>query len=187
MKNKILILEDDPIIAHDIELILSQDNFEIASICHSATKAIDAIGKYEINGAILDINLGGSQTGLDVAKVIHDKKLFPFIFLTSYSDKTTLSAAKDLNPYGYLVKPFQEATLLTTLSLAISNFQHRESAIDWSKKNVTLTNQEKEICSGFALGKSYQECADDLFISINTVRYHAKNLYQNCKNLTLQQ
>ena len=82
---KILILEDDPIIAHDLAIILQQNGDYIHPICHSAHDAYDLIGKHEIDLAILDINLGSGPSGIDVATIINEKKLFPYIFLTSYS------------------------------------------------------------------------------------------------------
>ncbi|MEL7222636.1 MAG: LuxR C-terminal-related transcriptional regulator, partial [Bacteroidota bacterium] len=79
--------------------------------------------------------------------------------------------------YGYLVKPFQPATLLSTTAIAISNFQRIKKGLNLGKLSVKLTNQEKRMCELLVTGKSYQQMADELFVSINTVRYHIKNLY----------
>ena len=174
---KILILEDDPIIAHDLAIILQQNGDYIHPICHSAHDAYDLIGKHEIDLAILDINLGSGPSGIDVATIINEKKLFPYIFLTSYSDSITLQTAQEQGPYGYLVKPFQQATLITTISVAINNFRNKNNGIDWSKLSIKTTAQEQKICEKLSEGLTYQECAEALYVSINTVRYHVKNLY----------
>lgn len=78
----------------------------------------------------MDINLAGSLTGIDLAHWINQKMQLPFIFLTSYSDKETLTKAKITEPYGYLVKPIDEQNLKSTLEIAQYNFQIAQ------KKNV---------------------------------------------------
>lgn len=174
---RVLLVEDDPIIATDIEMTLELENFKVVEIAHSAMKAIDALARLELDFAVLDINLGKGDTGIDVAKVIQASYDIPYIFLTSFSDKATLEAAQECSPYGYLVKPFQEATLLSTISLALSNHKRLHKGFDVQKSKVQLTDQEQSICKELYSGKSYQEIADTLFISINTVRFHVKNLY----------
>ncbi len=173
----VLIVEDDPIIAHDISIILEKHGHSIADICHKPVKAIDRLSKGDMDIVILDIHLGTGPSGIDIAKVIHDTMDLPYIFLTSFSDQETLQAAQEQGPYGYLVKPFQEATLITTLSIALSNHQHKSKKVDFDHLKISLTDQERKICKGLTAGGSYQQIADELFISINTVRYHVKNLY----------
>jgi DNA-binding NarL/FixJ family response regulator len=126
---------------------------------------------------LLDINLGGGQSGIDVARMIHETYQLPYVFLTAFSDEHTLAAAQEQAPYGYLVKPFQPATLLSTISVALSNFRRLRKGLDFDRLAVKLTPQEQRLCEQLITGQSYQEVADTLFISINTVRYHVKNLY----------
>lgn len=173
----ILIVEDDPIIAHDISIILQKHSYDISGVCHKGTKAIDRLSKGRIDAVILDIHLGTGQSGIDVARVIHKTYDLPYIFLTSFSDSETLQAAQEQGPYGYLVKPFQEATLITTLAIAISNHQLQSKSIDFSNLSTALTEQEEKICRALYEGKPYQCIADDQHVSINTIRYHVKNLY----------
>ena len=73
------------------------------------------------DAAILDTNLESEKDGIEIARLINDKYQLPFLFLTSYSDKDTLQRAKAVNPSGYIVKPFNEKTLLASLEIAISN------------------------------------------------------------------
>ena len=120
---KILIVEDDPIIAHDLSILLQKRGFQVISVAHKADKAIDQLSKGNIDLAILDIHLGPGDSGIDVARIIKTKFKIPYIFLTSFSDTETLQAAQEQGPYGYLVKPFQEQTLYTTISIALSNFE----------------------------------------------------------------
>ncbi len=174
----VLLVEDDPIISHDLSLILEQNGYSIAKICHRSDRAIDALSKYAIDIAILDIHLGRGGSGMDVAAVIHEHYDMPYIFLTSFSDTDTLSTAQEYSPYGYLVKPFQEATLLTTLAIAKANHSKLNKGLSFDHLPVSLTAQERTICEQLSTGKSYQQIAEDIHVSINTVRYHVKNLYE---------
>ena len=175
--NRILIVEDDPIIAHDLSLLLQKKGFQIVAVAHRADKAIDLLSKQNVDLAILDIHLGSGETGIDVARFIKTKFKIPYIFLTSFSDAETLQAAQEQGPYGYLVKPFQEQTLYTTIAIALSNFERQNEKLNLEKLEKSLTDQEKSICRLMFEGKSYQEIADGLSVSINTIRYHVKNLY----------
>lgn len=178
-KSKILIVEDDPIISFDISIILEKSDYLVSKVCHNATKAIDHLATHQCDAAILDIHLGGGQSGIDVAKIIHEKYHIPYIFLTSFSDANTLQAAQEQGPYGYLVKPFQEATLLTTLSLAINN-HIRINGKSKPSFPSSFTDKEKDLCLALLAGQSYQSIADQMHLSINTIRYHVKNVYMKC-------
>jgi len=171
----VLIVEDDAIIAHDISLLLKRSGYKVAGVCHNATKALDKLSKGGIDFAMLDIHLGSGATGIDIAETIHTVYKIPYIFLTSFSDELTLNAAREQGPYGYLVKPFQEATLLSTISIALSNHKMQDKKLTFD--NLDLSAKERSLCEQLYTGKSYQEIADTLHISINTVRYHLKNLY----------
>ena len=176
-KKRILIVEDDPIIAHDLSILLEKQGFQIVAVAHKADKAIDHLSKQHVDLAILDIHLGPGDSGIDVARTIKTKVKIPYIFLTSFSDSETLQAAQEQGPYGYLVKPFQEQTLYTTISIALSNFDRQNEKINFEKLEIKLTDQERPICKLMFEGKSYQDIAEELNVSINTIRYHIKNLY----------
>jgi len=174
----ILVVEDDLVIIHDITKLLRKEGFKNVFTANTPTKAIDRLANRKIDLALLDINLGKEQNGIDIAKIIKEKYTIPFVFLTSYSDKGTLSEALAHNPNGYLVKPFQEDTLVSTIYLALQNFKADNTKINFDKLTVELTKKEKEILKHLAEGTVYQQIADKEFISLNTVRFHVKNIYQ---------
>lgn len=173
----VLIVEDDPIIAMEISHVLKAKGYRIAGVAHTVAKAIDRLAGRDVDFVVLDIHLGSGQSGIDVAAVIHNKYRIPYIFLTAYSDPHTLAATQEQAPFGYLVKPFQPATLLSTIAVAASNFQRMQRGLDFARLPFKLTKQEQKLCQALLTGKSYQEISEGLFISINTVRYHVKNLY----------
>lgn len=176
----ILIVEDDPIIAKDIQSLLRSEGFEYISIAHDGLYAQDILASQAVGFVILDIYLGTGISGIEVASTIQKNYDIPFIFLTSFSDKETLEAAKDQVPYGYLVKPFQDRTLLTTIEVAWSNFEREKQLkqTNFNQKISHLTSQEQKLIAALIEGKSSKEIASTLFISVNTVKYHLKNIYQ---------
>jgi len=180
---RVLIVEDDGIIAEDIYSLLEDKGFSVTGVAHNGLDALDMLKNRNPNFVILDINLGSGMSGLQVAKVIHEKHEIPYIFLTSFDDDDTLNQAQRFGPYGYIVKPFQERTLLTTIKTALSNFNKAKEnkGLDINKLNQIskekITNQEFKIIECLLKGLSYQQIADVLYISINTVKFHAKNIY----------
>lgn len=173
----ILVVDDDPLIAHDIVEILKEVGYNAIEPSHTYQNAVDSLKSETIHLAILDINLGSNKTGIDIASHIQKHYQTPYIFLTSYSDDATLEAAQEVSPYGYLVKPFQPPTLLSTIKIALSNHRKLAERKGLNYQGTSLSNREINICEKLAMGKSYQEIADTEYISLNTVRYHIKNLY----------
>lgn len=176
---RILIVEDDPIIATDIKSLLRNEGFQVVGHAKNAIRAYDLLISTNPNFIILDIHLGTGPSGIDVAEVIHSKYNLPYIFLTSFSDQNTLTAAQEQGPYGYLVKPFQEKTLLTTISIAWSNHQRQatKNQLNFDKLEISLTTKEKEICQLLFSGDSYKQICETLAFSMNTLKFHVKNIY----------
>ena len=176
---RILIVEDDPVISTDIKSLLLHEGFKVVGKAKNAVAALDLLYNAKPNFAILDIHLGRGQNGIDIAEVIHEKYKIPYIFLTSFSDEATLEAAQEQGPYGYLVKPFQDRSLITTITTAWQNFNRTLKAhrVELSSFNLKLTLQEENICLHLIKGASYKQICAVLFISMNTLKYHVKNIY----------
>ncbi len=170
-------MDDDPLIAHDIAALLEDEGYNVIPPCHDYLDAINTLRKEMAHLAVLDINLEEEKTGIDIAEHIRNTYQIPYIFLTSYSDDQTLAAAQEVSPYGYLVKPFQKATLLTTVKIALSNHERLSGKVILNFHGEILSQREKDICQKLTNGNSYKEIAETEFISVNTVRYHIKNLY----------
>lgn len=182
-KTKILIVEDDGIIAEDLNSLLIEKGYSIVGVAHNGSDALDMLVTRNPDFALLDINLGSGISGLEIAKVIHEKFKLPYIFLTSFDDEQTLQQAQSFGPYGYIVKPYQERTLLTTIKTALANFNASQSSPTLVRESIDkistkkITDQEFKIIECLINGFSYQKISESLFISVNTVKYHAKNIY----------
>jgi len=173
----ILVVDDDALIAHDISGILEDEGYSVLEPCHDYKDALFTLKTKTVNLAILDINLEEEKTGIDIAEHIKNDYELPYVFLTSYSDDATLAAAQEVSPFGYLVKPFQKATLLSTIRIALSNHSKLMESKSLNYHGAVMSDREMSICEKLTKGRSYQDIADSEFISVNTVRYHIKNLY----------
>lgn len=175
---KVLIVEDDLIIANDIASLLRHNGYEVIGIATNKRKALFYINQFSIDIAILDISMEEESDGITISKIIRDKHHFPFIFLTSFSDDKILTEAQEQEPEAYLVKPFQDATLLASLKLSIRNFKNRsQHQPDFSLLEDVLTTTEMKICKQLTTGLTYEEIAQLFNVSKNTIRFHAKNIF----------
>ena len=124
-KVKILVVEDEVIIANNICDTLTELGYKTLDPVLSYTEAMAAILADLPDIALLDIQLSGRKTGIDVARKIKELYNFPFIFLTSNSDKHTIDLAKEVRPTGYLIKPFSKQELYSSIEIALHNFSTR--------------------------------------------------------------
>ena len=184
-KLRILIVEDEPVIAENISMYLDNADFEVSGVAYDSAEANDQLQNNTPDAAILDINLESEEDGIEIASRINQKYQLPFLFLTSYSDKETLQRAKSVNPSGYIVKPFNEKTLLASLEIAISNhatnINKKMPALAMGKINrhllSPLSEREYEIVQLIYEGITNNQVAEKLYLSINTIKTHLKNIY----------
>jgi len=183
-KIKVLIVEDEPLIAEDIKEILLQVNYDVIGVAYTKTEAFSILNTTIPDIALLDINLGNNTDGINIAELINKEYHFPFLYLTSYSTKIIIDKVKHTFPMGYIVKPFEEADLFTGIEIALSNFQgiRKTAAFCMEVFNnflpSKLTQTEFEILKGIYQGKNNLEMAEDNFVSVNTVKTHVKKLYE---------
>lgn len=182
---KILIVEDEPVIAKNISMYLNNNDFIVSGIAYDDEEAIKQLQQNTPDAVILDINLDSETDGIDIAAHINQHYHLPFLFLTSYSDKETLQRAKSVEPYGYIVKPFNERTLLASIEIAISNFAQRnnkevpELKLEKINRHLLspLSEREFTVVQHIYNGRTNNQVAGELFLSLNTIKVHIKNAY----------
>jgi DNA-binding LytR/AlgR family response regulator len=116
---KILIVEDEGIIAEDMNQMLSDMGYEVLETAMDYEEALEILSTETPDLILLDVNLGEKKDGIDLAEVINEKYQVPFIFTTSFSDTQTLERAKHVSPVNYLVKPFKKEQLFTAIEMAL--------------------------------------------------------------------
>ncbi|MEH6680013.1 MAG: response regulator [Sediminicola sp.] len=123
---KILIVEDNVIIADDMQSMLEEIGYEIVDNVIVYEQAEEVLKKKQVDLVLIDIILASDKTGIDLGKHIRENYNIPFIFVTSNSDRATVENAKTVKPNGYLVKPFEQQDLYTSIEIALSGFNYSE-------------------------------------------------------------
>ena len=119
-KMKILIVEDDPVIAEDIEAILENHGMEVCGKLPTGEAALSYANQTKPDLVLMDIRLEGEMDGIETAMLIWQDLNIPCVYLTAYSDEKTLQRAKRSHPLAFLVKPFTERELCIALEIALN-------------------------------------------------------------------
>lgn len=181
----ILIVEDEPLIAADIAMHLDNMDFRVSGIAYDSAEALYQLQYHTPDAVLLDVNLNAPLDGIEIAQIIKEKYQLPVVFLTSFSDRTTLERAKKTDPAGYIVKPFDERNLLATLEISLYNFAQRQNfkLPELSMEGINrqllspLTEREFDILKLLYEGRTNNQIADEAFVSVNTVKTHINNIY----------
>ena len=150
---KILIVEDELIIATDLGDILESLGYEVCGDAISAREALELINEQSPDLVLLDIQIKGGMDGIELAGIIRSEFRIPFIFLTSHADASTLQRAKEVKPYGYIVKPFQEKNIRAAIEIALGNFEAEQKVEDSDSKTGFVLNDSLFVRSGGKLVK----------------------------------
>lgn len=122
-KAKILIVEDETIIAIDIKSTLQKIGYSVSDIVTSGEKVIDSLSKEKPDLILMDISLSGKLDGIETAEIISKKYNLPIVYLTALTNSETLERARRTEPFGYLLKPFDERNLHSTIEMAL--YKHK--------------------------------------------------------------
>ncbi|MDL5056038.1 ATP-binding protein [Geitlerinema calcuttense NRMC-F 0142] len=117
---RILVVEDEVIVGMDIKNSLKKLGYKVIGVVPTGEQAIEKAKAESPDLILMDIMLQGSIDGIQAAEEITKHLNLPIVFLTAHTDKNTLQRAKDIYPFGYIVKPFQEKDLYTTLEIALA-------------------------------------------------------------------
>ena len=129
---RILVVEDEAIIAYDLERTLQRLGYDVPEVVAEGEAAIEAAARHAPSLVLMDIKLRGALDGVDAARAIRERLEMPVVFLTSHSDLATLSRAAAAQPQGYVMKPFVERDLHVAIEVAIRKHEveralrHRE-------------------------------------------------------------
>lgn len=126
-KIKILVVEDESIVAKDIQGSLKKLGYLVPTTVKSGELALEEIEENKPDLVLMDIMLKGQITGIEAANIIKERFGIPVIFLTAYADDNTLGKAKITEPYGYIIKPFKEKELQTTIEMAL--YKHDKDSL----------------------------------------------------------
>ena len=140
---KVHIVEDEPLIAETIKTILEKAGYVVTGMSISGKAAIFDIEETKPDLILADIIIKGEMDGIEMINHLKKRTKIPFIFLTSLSDEETLERVKITNPSGFIVKPFNEHTLLTNIELALYKHQLQAPTINVDKENDSFFIKNK--------------------------------------------
>ncbi len=166
-KLNIFIVEDESIVAKDIQNNLIKLGYNVLGIANNGKDAIDQIRETNPDVVLMDIMIKGDLTGIEVAEQVRKFISVPVIFLTAYADESTLSRAKVTEPYGYILKPFKEIDLHSTIEMAVYKHQ-KDSALQ----------KERDFLYSLVENKDGSQ-SDILFVKANSrlVKVYLKDIY----------
>jgi signal transduction histidine kinase len=138
----VLIVEDESIIALDIRTSLESSGYRVVAIAANAEDAIARVTEFKPDIVLMDIQLQGDRDGIATAEQIHRDFNLPVIYLTAHADEKTLSRAKRTEPFGYILKPFEDQELVTAIEIALSRHQ-AETAVHFALQREKELNELK--------------------------------------------
>ncbi|TNF48300.1 MAG: response regulator transcription factor [Bacteroidetes bacterium] len=152
-KTNILVVEDESIVSKDIQHSLKKLGYNVVGAAATGEKALDLAREFKPDIVLMDIMLKGDMNGIQTAEIIRNEFSIPVVFLTAYADESTLSKAKITEPYGYIIKPFKEIDLHTSIEMAI--YKHgKEQEIIKERDLLYSIVENKEATNGFIFVKS---------------------------------
>src|SRR5262245_37187448 len=128
--NRILVVEDQRLIAADIENTLKKLGYIVVDNVSSGEDAISRSDQLRPELVLMDVRLRGEMDGIRAAEIIRDRFSVPVVYLTAYADDETILRAKKTTPFGYLVKPFNERELRATIEIAFYTHQMERTLAD---------------------------------------------------------
>ncbi|MBL1279003.1 MAG: response regulator [Fluviicola sp.] len=165
-KINVLVVEDESIVSKDIQHSLKKLGYNVVGASATGEKAIALAASENPDVVLMDIMLKGEMNGIEAADQIKSNQAIPIIFLTAYADELTLSKAKITQPYGYILKPFKEIDLHTTIEMAI--YKH-------SKEQEVI--KERDLL--FSIVENKEEGNDYIFVKNNSklVKLKTTNIF----------
>lgn len=150
-RSKILVVEDETIVALDIKKTLESLNYEVTNTVTNYNNALNSVRINKPDLILMDINLGDNKDGIDTIKKIHTIEKIPVIYVTAFTDEQTIKKAIKTNPVSYLIKPFKREELKSNILLGL----YKNSNASKKYKNL------KDVNIGLGYYYNYQE--DKLF------------------------
>jgi DNA-binding LytR/AlgR family response regulator len=165
-KTNVLVVEDESIVSKDIQYSLKKLGYNVVGAASTGEKAFELAMSTKPDIILMDIMLKGDINGIETAERVKKELHIPVIYLTAYADESTLAKAKVTEPYGYIIKPFKEVDLHTSIEMALYKF---------SKEKEVL--QERDLL--YSLIESKDQTTEFIFVKSKSrlVKINTKDIY----------
>jgi signal transduction histidine kinase len=143
-KLKVLVVEDELLVARDIEQQLIELGYQPVGIATRGEQAIELAGTLSPDLVLMDIQLAGSMDGIAAAQIIRTELALPVVFLTAFAADDVLERAKLTEPFGYILKPFSERELRTVMAMALYKHQAEAKLLNSTRQLKALSRRVLE-------------------------------------------
>ena len=144
-KTRIMVVEDESVVAIDIGQRLETLGYEVTDIVSSGEKAIEKARENQPDLILMDIVLKGKIDGIEAAQEIYNKYNIPVVYLTAYSDEKTLERAKQTGPFGYIIKPFEDRELHSVIEVGLYKHEMDLKLRESEARNKAIVNSMTDI------------------------------------------
>jgi len=162
LKLNVLVVEDESIVSKDIQHSLKKLGYTIIGAAVTGEKAYELATTLNPDIILMDIMLKGEMNGIETVEKIKQEISVPIIYLTAYADKSTLEKAKITEPYGYIIKPFKDVDLHTTIEMALYKFSQEKKV-----------REERDLF--YSLIENKEPSSDLIFVKSNNRLVKIKN------------
>lgn len=169
---RILVVEDESVVALDIERTLRRLGYEVCGTCASAEEVLESVAHLAPDMILMDIMLRGAMDGIEAADIIRHRHGLPVVFLTAHADRPTLERAKVTKPFGYILKPFDDRELHSNIEMALYS-HHVEKKLEESAELFRAVS-ENAVAAVFIVCDDQIIYANDAFLKI--IEYNAEEV-----------
>ena len=167
-QTNVLVVEDESIVSKDIQHSLKKLGYNVVGAANNGETAVSLALEHQPDIILMDIMLKGEMNGIEAADAIRKETNIPVIFLTAYADESTLAKAKVTQPYGYIIKPFKEIDIHTSIEMAL--YKH---------KKETEVLKERDLLYSLVENKEAAGARDIMFVKSNSrlVKLKTSDIY----------
>ncbi|MFP3974852.1 MAG: response regulator [Chloroflexota bacterium] len=177
-ERRILVVEDESVIASEIQGTLRELGYTVVAVVDSGEEAVEKAGEHHPDLVVMDILLKGEMDGIQAAEQIRSQHNIPVVYLTAYTDENTMQRAKISEPYGYIVKPFEDRELHSSIEMALYKHESEEEENrlyreleqkheELQQKNDELEKRVKELS---ALNSLFQQHLNQRFAVVEAYK-----------------
>ena len=182
---QVLIVEDDAVVAMDIQLRLEDLGYSVIAIIRSGEEAVQAACEMRPDLILMDISLQGGMDGISAAACIQECNPTPVVYMTAHGDKDTLHRAKMTEPLGYIIKPFNEQDLRAAIEVALNKHhmvatreaaqrEHAKEAV--RERTVELAERHRELASLNTAFQNHLKVRDEEARNCRELRHYVKDV-----------
>ncbi|XHX77673.1 MAG: ATP-binding protein [Stenomitos frigidus ULC029] len=184
MSAKILVVEDEPIIALDLQQQLIQLGYTVVAITDCAELALAAAARWQPDLALMALRLQGDKDGIETAALLRERYGIPIVFLTVYMDAATTQPVKAMEPYGYIVKLFETHHLTTAIEMALNKHETEkiiQSALEKERELNRLKSNFIEVVS-----HEFRNPLNAILLALDLLERHIKPIAPKKTQIYLQ-